>query len=56
MISFTSQCTIHNKFVLEFIAVSVESTGVLPPEVLMSQAVQVLMGKCRDFLRELDAD
>lgn len=33
---------------------SVESTGVLPPEVLMSQAVQVLMGKCRDFLRELD--
>uniref|UniRef100_A0A8C7EPA1 DNA-directed RNA polymerases I and III subunit RPAC1 n=1 Tax=Neovison vison TaxID=452646 RepID=A0A8C7EPA1_NEOVI len=34
---------------------SVESTGVLPPEVLVSEAIKVLMGKCRRFLDELDA-
>uniref|UniRef100_A0A671E704 DNA-directed RNA polymerases I and III subunit RPAC1 n=1 Tax=Rhinolophus ferrumequinum TaxID=59479 RepID=A0A671E704_RHIFE len=34
---------------------SVESTGVLPPDVLVSEAVKVLMGKCRRFLDELDA-
>ncbi|XP_045184889.1 DNA-directed RNA polymerases I and III subunit RPAC1-like [Mercenaria mercenaria] len=33
---------------------SVESTGILPPEVLVSQAIQVLMAKCRDVIRELD--
>uniref|UniRef100_A0A8C8WA94 DNA-directed RNA polymerases I and III subunit RPAC1 n=3 Tax=Felidae TaxID=9681 RepID=A0A8C8WA94_PANLE len=34
---------------------SVESTGVLPPEVLVSEAIKVLMGKCQRFLDELDA-
>ncbi|XP_031820657.1 DNA-directed RNA polymerases I and III subunit RPAC1 isoform X1 [Sarcophilus harrisii] len=34
---------------------SVESTGVLPPEVLVSEAIKVLMGKCRRFLDELDS-
>lgn len=34
---------------------SVESTGVLPPDVLVSEAIKVLMGKCRRFLDELDA-
>ncbi|KAF3831569.1 hypothetical protein GH733_000381 [Mirounga leonina] len=35
--------------------VSVESTGVLPAAVLVSEAIKVLMGKCRRFLDELDA-
>ncbi|XP_036023250.1 DNA-directed RNA polymerases I and III subunit RPAC1 isoform X1 [Onychomys torridus] len=34
---------------------SVESTGVLPPDVLVSEAVKILMGKCQRFLDELDA-
>nr|XP_008513997.1 PREDICTED: DNA-directed RNA polymerases I and III subunit RPAC1 isoform X2 [Equus przewalskii] len=34
---------------------SVESTGVLPPDVLVSEAIKVLMGKCRRFLDELEA-
>uniref|UniRef100_A0A2K5KD05 DNA-directed RNA polymerases I and III subunit RPAC1 n=1 Tax=Colobus angolensis palliatus TaxID=336983 RepID=A0A2K5KD05_COLAP len=34
---------------------AVESTGVLPPDVLVSEAIKVLMGKCRRFLDELDA-
>ncbi|XP_029799194.1 DNA-directed RNA polymerases I and III subunit RPAC1 isoform X2 [Suricata suricatta] len=34
---------------------SVESTGVLPPDVLVSEAIKVLMGKCQRFLDELDA-
>lgn len=34
---------------------SVESSGVLPPDVLVSEAIKVLMGKCRRFLDELDA-
>lgn len=33
---------------------SVESTGVLPPDVLVCEAIKVLMGKCRRFLDELD--
>lgn len=33
---------------------SVESTGVLPPDVLVSEAIKILMGKCRRFLDELD--
>ena len=37
-----------------FFSVSVESTGILAPEVLVSQAIQVLMAKCRDVIRELD--
>ncbi|XP_033000413.1 DNA-directed RNA polymerases I and III subunit RPAC1 isoform X1 [Lacerta agilis] len=32
---------------------SVESTGVLPPDVLMSEAIKVLIGKCQQFLEEL---
>ncbi|XP_041418114.1 RNA polymerase I and III subunit C L homeolog isoform X1 [Xenopus laevis] len=34
---------------------SVESTGILPPDILVSEAIKVLMGKCRRFLDELDA-
>ncbi|XP_012874639.1 PREDICTED: DNA-directed RNA polymerases I and III subunit RPAC1 isoform X2 [Dipodomys ordii] len=34
---------------------SVESTGVLPPDVLVSEAIKILMAKCRRFLDELDA-
>ncbi|KAM3852656.1 DNA-directed RNA polymerases I and III subunit RPAC1 isoform 2-T2 [Vipera latastei] len=32
---------------------SVESTGILPPDVLVSEAIKVLMGKCQRFLEEL---
>ncbi|MGH0158663.1 UNVERIFIED_CONTAM: hypothetical protein FKN15_075592 [Acipenser sinensis] len=35
--------------------VSVESTGILPPDVLVSEAIKVLMAKCRRFLDELDS-
>lgn len=38
-----------------YISVSVESTGILAPEVLVSQAIQVLIAKVRDVKRELDA-
>ncbi|XP_060711617.1 DNA-directed RNA polymerases I and III subunit RPAC1 [Hemiscyllium ocellatum] len=34
---------------------SVESTGILLPDVLVSEALKVLMTKCRKFLNELDA-
>ncbi|XP_078255082.1 DNA-directed RNA polymerases I and III subunit RPAC1 isoform X3 [Rhinoraja longicauda] len=34
---------------------SVESTGILPPDVLVSEALKVLITKCRRFLNELDA-
>ncbi|XP_068597418.1 DNA-directed RNA polymerases I and III subunit RPAC1 isoform X1 [Brachionichthys hirsutus] len=34
---------------------SVESTGVLPPDVLVTEAVKVLMAKCQRFLNELDS-
>ncbi len=34
--------------------VSVESTGGLPPNVLVEEAVKVLMEKCQAFLGELD--
>uniref|UniRef100_A0A668AUU5 DNA-directed RNA polymerases I and III subunit RPAC1 n=1 Tax=Myripristis murdjan TaxID=586833 RepID=A0A668AUU5_9TELE len=33
---------------------TVESTGVLPPEVLVTEAIKVLMTKCQRFLNELD--
>ena len=33
--------------------VSVESTGALAPNVLMEEAVKILMGKCAAFLKEL---
>lgn len=35
--------------------VSVESTGALRPDVLVGEAIKVLMNKCRIFLAELDA-
>lgn len=35
--------------------VSVESTGILAPDVLVCEAVNLLMAKCRRFLHELDA-
>ncbi|XP_076354046.1 RNA polymerase I and III subunit C [Tachypleus tridentatus] len=34
---------------------SVESTGALPPDTLVCEAIKVLMGKCRLFLNELDS-
>ncbi|XP_023677245.1 DNA-directed RNA polymerases I and III subunit RPAC1 isoform X1 [Paramormyrops kingsleyae] len=34
---------------------SVESTGILAPDVLVCEAINVLMAKCRKFLNELDA-
>ncbi|XP_070697146.1 DNA-directed RNA polymerases I and III subunit RPAC1 [Pempheris klunzingeri] len=34
---------------------TVESTGVLPPDVLVTEAIQVLMAKCQRFLSELDS-
>jgi len=33
---------------------SVESTGILPPDVLVSEAIKVMMGKCQRFLHELE--
>ncbi|GFO32307.1 DNA-directed RNA polymerases i and iii subunit rpac1 [Plakobranchus ocellatus] len=33
---------------------SVESTGILPPDVLVSEAIKTLMGKCQKFLQELE--
>ncbi|XP_059173363.1 DNA-directed RNA polymerases I and III subunit RPAC1-like [Physella acuta] len=33
---------------------SVESTGILPPDVLVSEAIKILMGKCTKFLNELE--
>ena len=35
--------------------VSVESTGALHPDVLVCEAIKVLIGKCRHFLSELDS-
>uniref|UniRef100_A0A3B1K0R9 DNA-directed RNA polymerases I and III subunit RPAC1 n=1 Tax=Astyanax mexicanus TaxID=7994 RepID=A0A3B1K0R9_ASTMX len=34
---------------------SVESTGILPPEVLVSEAINVLIAKCQKFLTELES-
>ncbi|XP_061546578.1 DNA-directed RNA polymerases I and III subunit RPAC1 [Phycodurus eques] len=34
---------------------SVESTGILPPNVLVTEAIKVLMAKCQRFLHELDS-
>ncbi|XP_064365568.1 DNA-directed RNA polymerases I and III subunit RPAC1 isoform X3 [Dromaius novaehollandiae] len=34
---------------------SVESMGILPPDVLVSEAIKILMGKCQRFLNELDS-
>lgn len=35
--------------------VSVESTGILPPDMLVSEAINVLLAKCQRFINELDA-
>lgn len=37
-----------------FIAVSVESVGALPPDVLFVEAIKVLKKKCVTFLEELN--
>ncbi|KAM4043077.1 DNA-directed RNA polymerases I and III subunit RPAC1 [Anomaloglossus baeobatrachus] len=34
---------------------SIESTGILAPDTLLTEAIKVLMGKCRRFLDELDS-
>jgi DNA-directed RNA polymerase I and III subunit RPAC1 len=34
--------------------VSIESTGILPPNVLFEEAVKVFMAKCQTVLTELD--
>ncbi|XP_062375973.1 DNA-directed RNA polymerases I and III subunit RPAC1 [Sardina pilchardus] len=34
---------------------SVESTGILPPDVLVSEAINVLLAKCQRFINELDS-
>lgn len=34
--------------------VSVESTGALAPDVLVIEAVKIMMGKCSHFMNELD--
>nr|XP_032818726.1 DNA-directed RNA polymerases I and III subunit RPAC1 isoform X2 [Petromyzon marinus] len=43
-------CRIRNHFIF-----SVESTGALPPSVLVCEAIKVLMEKCRKYLNELDS-
>lgn len=37
------------------LSVSIESTGGLSPNVLMSEAIKILMTKCRTFLEELES-
>lgn len=37
------------------LSVSVESTGILSPDVLISEAINVLIAKCQKFLTELDS-
>ncbi|KAL2082966.1 hypothetical protein ACEWY4_020739 [Coilia grayii] len=34
---------------------SVESTGILPPDMLVSEAINVLLAKCQRFINELDS-
>uniref|UniRef100_A0A3P9CS43 DNA-directed RNA polymerases I and III subunit RPAC1 n=1 Tax=Maylandia zebra TaxID=106582 RepID=A0A3P9CS43_9CICH len=34
---------------------TVESTGILPPDVLVTEAIKVLVAKCQRFLNELDS-
>ncbi|KAM9315793.1 DNA-directed RNA polymerases I and III subunit RPAC1 [Gastrophryne carolinensis] len=48
--SLVSLARIRDHFIF-----SIESTGILAPDVLLREAVKVLMGKCRRFLDELDA-
>ncbi|XP_025028980.1 DNA-directed RNA polymerases I and III subunit RPAC1 isoform X2 [Python bivittatus] len=44
---------VHLARVRDHYIFSVESTGILPPDVLVSEAIKVLMGKCQRFLEEL---
>jgi len=41
-------------FFCVFFLVSVESTGILPPDVLVTEAINVLISKSQKFLTELD--
>lgn len=36
-------------------SVTVESTGALSPDVLVSEAIKILFDKCKHFIAELDA-
>ena len=36
------------------ISVSIESTGVMPPELIMTEGFKILNKKCEHFLQELD--
>ena len=47
--------TSHVFFVVAVFSVSIESTGALQPDVLMTEAIKVLIGKCRRFIQEIDA-
>lgn len=38
-----------------FFPVTVESTGILPPDVLVTEAIQVLMAKCQTLLSEMNS-
>jgi len=40
---------------LPLFPVTVESTGILTPDVLVTEAIKVLMVKCQRFLNELDS-
>lgn len=40
---------------LSYLPVTVESTGILPPDVLVTEAIKVLMNKCQKFLNELES-
>uniref|UniRef100_A0A671PBK3 DNA-directed RNA polymerases I and III subunit RPAC1-like n=1 Tax=Sinocyclocheilus anshuiensis TaxID=1608454 RepID=A0A671PBK3_9TELE len=40
--------------VRDYFIFSVESTGILPPDVLVTEAINVLISKCQKFLTELD--
>uniref|UniRef100_A0A672NLG2 RNA polymerase I and III subunit C n=1 Tax=Sinocyclocheilus grahami TaxID=75366 RepID=A0A672NLG2_SINGR len=40
--------------VWDYFIFSVESTGILPPDVLVTEAINVLISKCQKFLTELD--
>lgn len=38
-----------------FYTVTVESTGILHPDVLVTEAIKVLMVKCQRFVNQLDS-
>ncbi|EDO35589.1 predicted protein [Nematostella vectensis] len=52
---YISENIIRNEFVEKnYTNVSVESIGALRPEVLVCEAIKVLISKCRQFISELD--